>query len=714
MCPRVSVDAVTVLGTALLLCLEGTRLSSIVPPSSVPFALPAQCLNANQRLQQGVMARAWSATQSDDDESPAPIFPESDCTYPADNNFEKIITTAHLTTFLENASQGFSYKGMTHSSEAAAQIHKDLSCAIQADSRFASFCNSSDKYSYEENAFVNVSECAAFLAHVFVHTNSFTQFEETSNNRECRESEKYPCGPSTASYHGRGPLMIRGNDDYGRLGEYLFDDAEKLLLHPRLIEPQGISGWVAALWKWMEQRPYGLNCPETFVGSGKASCHDAILNQDVSPEVTMEALTDNDREKLTKGVSGFGLTINILAGEAVACCPSALKDALAAVPKPVLLPSAAVPGVIGVAESEAATRARADLLLKLAERGGLGAGALTPEELKKILAPNGARQGGAAQTLEPSEELESPDSGDADEESRPGEQKPNPHAALGAEQRQQQLFDQIMSAPPPPADGIPVQPRGDGFLQTQALALPSTLTRFVVPSKGIFPSGSSASQNPLSSAAATSAFLSFLAHLLYPHPTPSGTENTVPLPSGTVPPTPFPLPGDANRLCTTRGVLSARAAESNAANTDAAGAATAADTFCLSVVRGCPVMFPPSAVEINADQGDEDTVNLVKAAASGNAAAVIGPDGEKCNFVCVDASNNSAQSATNGAVSTDAHAAEDDALAAKSHAEAVANLKTEEFELKSFEYLPKSGVVCGYTCVSHHDETEGGTVFEGA
>lgn len=676
------------------------------PLSSLPSVLPAQGLNANQRLQQGVMTQAGNGIQSADDDVVAPIFPVSECTYPAENNFEKIITTARLTAFLEKAAPGFSYRGVTHPSEAAAQIHKDISCAVQADSRFASFCNSNEKYSNEENAFVNASECAAFLAHVFVHTNSFLQFEEASNSRECRDSDKYPCGPSTASYHGRGALKVRGNEEYGRLSDYLFEDSAKLLMHPSLIEPQGVSGWVAALWKWMEQRPYGLNCPETLLGSGKASCHDAMLNQDVSPEFTMEALKDNDGEKLTKGLSGFGLTINILAGESVACCPSALKSAVGTVPKPVLVAAGASPA------ERAREEASQDLLLKLAVRGsGLDAGALTPEELKQLLTHQGTGQGSAGpQTTEHSEESGLQDSEAGQEGTHEKQKMQNPQgepAPLGTQQREQQLFDQIMSAPAPPpaANEVPTRPKSDVFLQTtDSLSLPSApsaVARFVMPPKNIFPGGNSAAQSPLSAAAATSAFLDFLAHVLYPHPTPNGTGEAVPLPSSTVPPTPFPLPGDGSRLCTARGVLSARAAESSAADTDAAGAATATDTFCLSVIRGCPVMFPPSAAEISADQVDEETANVVKAAAARNAAATMGADGEKCSFTCVEASNNAVENATNsGAVGSGKDATENDALSAKAHAEAVAAMKKEEFESKSFEYLPKAGVLCGYTCVS--------------
>lgn len=70
---------------------------------------------------------------------------------------------------------------------------------------------------------------------------------------------------------------------------------------------------------------FGLNCPDSFVGSDTTSCHSAIVNQDTPADKMGKAYKDKDQKELTKAVSGFGLTINILSGESSQCCPSALK-----------------------------------------------------------------------------------------------------------------------------------------------------------------------------------------------------------------------------------------------------------------------------------------------------------------------------------------------------------------------------------------------------
>ncbi|PFH32393.1 chitinase-like protein CLP1 [Besnoitia besnoiti] len=704
---KICFGAVTVFGTGALLSLEGPALSS-----SSPSLLFAECLRSENRLQQGVLAKALSEDGQDGDEAPAPIFPEESCTYPADNNFEKIITPAILKAFLEKAAPGFSYRGISHPRDAAVAMHKDISCAIQANSDFSSFCNTNEKYTYEESAFVNTSECTAFLAHAFVHTNSWLQFEDSSSSRECRNSEQYPCGSANASYHGRGALKIRGNEEYGRLSQYLFNDAEKLLRYPRLIQPQGISGWVASLWKWMDKRAYGLNCPDTLVGSGKVSCHEAMLNQDVFPQETADALRDNDAEKLTKSLSGFGLTVNILGGESSACCPAALKSAVAAIPKPVLVPALGA----GAAGAEAAGLSSAAPLLAGADERL--AGGLTHGQLKQLLSLVGAPQNNpdvqaAGGETQRTGSADGP-SAQAAQEQEAGSSASNEDsakfeapAALGTEKHREQLFHQLMSGfiPPPPADAIPVQQQA-AFLETEnspalASASASSVTRFVLPPQNLYPDGNSASMTPLSSAAATSAFLTFLSHTLPSHPTPDSAPSPVPLPSSTAPPAPFPLPGDASRLCTTRGVLSAKTAEANAQDSYASAAATAADTFCLSVVRGCPVMSPPLVAEMSVDQGDAAAVEAMNQAAAKNLSAVVGAEGEKCSFRCAEASNSAILDATNdGARIAGQDAGEKDALDARGHAEAIAALTTEETQAKSFDYLPKSGVVCGYTCVS--------------
>ncbi|PHJ24777.1 chitinase-like protein clp1 [Cystoisospora suis] len=204
------------------LCLVYVHLLNVVEDATFSFksfpikVFPVSALS-HRGQQTALNGVQMELKLSDDDEKeepmPSPLYSEGDCTYPGDTPFEKVISRPQIESFLAKAPAPVTYRGLLQSTEVAAAIHKDISCAVQAHKGFKEFCNTSSKDSDEENAFVNLVECLAFLSHTFVHTNFWTEFEDTDTNRECHASDKYPCGSAAASYHGRGALKTRKEED---------------------------------------------------------------------------------------------------------------------------------------------------------------------------------------------------------------------------------------------------------------------------------------------------------------------------------------------------------------------------------------------------------------------------------------------------------------------------------------------------------------------
>ncbi len=99
---------------------------------------------------------------------------------------------------------------------------------------------------------------------------------------------KYPCVPGQ-TYHGRGPMQLSWNYNYGAAGEALGLD---LLSNPDLVKRNGTIAFETALWFWMTPQ------------APKPSCH-AVMSGTWSPSP----------EDTRKGrTPGFGMTINIING----------------------------------------------------------------------------------------------------------------------------------------------------------------------------------------------------------------------------------------------------------------------------------------------------------------------------------------------------------------------------------------------------------------
>ena len=120
-----------------------------------------------------------------------------------------------------------------------------------------------------------------FTQEVGCESGACTQYCDATNT-------EYPCKPGK-TYHGRGPIQLSWNYNYGLLGKTLGLD---LLNNPDLVTSNGDIAFETALWFWMTtQLP-------------KPSAHDAILGNWQPSSTDLQA----GRRP------GFGLTINIING----------------------------------------------------------------------------------------------------------------------------------------------------------------------------------------------------------------------------------------------------------------------------------------------------------------------------------------------------------------------------------------------------------------
>jgi hypothetical protein len=120
-----------------------------------------------------------------------------------------------------------------------------------------------------------------FREEVGCEAGACTQYCDASNDR-------YPCAAGK-TYHGRGPIQLSWNYNYGQAGEALGLD---LLNDPDRVADDGVVAWQTALWFWMTPQP------------PKPSAH-AVMTGSYAPTAA-----DLAAGRLT----GFGLTVNIING----------------------------------------------------------------------------------------------------------------------------------------------------------------------------------------------------------------------------------------------------------------------------------------------------------------------------------------------------------------------------------------------------------------
>lgn len=102
----------------------------------------------------------------------------------------------------------------------------------------------------------------------------------------------YPPVPGK-SYHGRGPIQLSWNYNYGLASAILYGDKNILLEKPEMVTEDGALGFMTAISFWMTpQNP-------------KPSCHDVMVNKWKPTEADIKA---------GRTEACFGMTINVING----------------------------------------------------------------------------------------------------------------------------------------------------------------------------------------------------------------------------------------------------------------------------------------------------------------------------------------------------------------------------------------------------------------
>ncbi|MFO0695111.1 MAG: chitinase [Polyangiales bacterium] len=99
---------------------------------------------------------------------------------------------------------------------------------------------------------------------------------------------QYPC-KAGKTYHGRGPIQLSWNYNYGPMGATLGVD---LLSDPDALIRDGVLAFRSAIWFWMTEQ------------SPKPSCHAVMTGQ----------FTPSPADVTANRLPGFGLTIDIING----------------------------------------------------------------------------------------------------------------------------------------------------------------------------------------------------------------------------------------------------------------------------------------------------------------------------------------------------------------------------------------------------------------
>lgn len=146
-------------------------------------------------------------------------------------------------------------------------------------------------------------EAAAFLANIAHETTggwptapggpyAWGLYFVEEQNRESQYCDPtnttYPCRPGR-SYHGRGPIQLSWNYNYGAAGQDLSLD---LLNNPDLVKSNSVIAFKTALWYWMNRHSTMPSAHAIMTGGWTPSPEDLSLGR----------------------VPGFGMTINVING----------------------------------------------------------------------------------------------------------------------------------------------------------------------------------------------------------------------------------------------------------------------------------------------------------------------------------------------------------------------------------------------------------------
>lgn len=69
------------------------------------------------------------------------------------------------------------------------------------------------------------------------------------------------------SYHGRGPIQLSYNYNYGLCSDVLYGDSSILLNNPEKVSQDGVLGFMTGIWFWMTPQPPKPSCHQVITGT---------------------------------------------------------------------------------------------------------------------------------------------------------------------------------------------------------------------------------------------------------------------------------------------------------------------------------------------------------------------------------------------------------------------------------------------------------------
>jgi len=187
---------------------------------------------------------------------------------------------------------------------------------LKAVGKFPHFCNEvNDDYTGLKTNAENIDQaCKRELATLFAHIayesgkmdpwdpipkykqGLHNVMEDCADCDEVETSNRYQA-VTGKQYYGRGPLNIKGNNEYGAFGDAFgpssYDSADRFLEDPDLLETDGYIAWASAIWFYMT--PDFKN----------PSMHDVMTNFWIP----------NSGDTGANVIAGFGATTEIINGD---------------------------------------------------------------------------------------------------------------------------------------------------------------------------------------------------------------------------------------------------------------------------------------------------------------------------------------------------------------------------------------------------------------
>ena len=204
--------------------------------------------------------------------------------------------------------------------DAATAVYENIVCAIEIltamDKRFEALPsgdpgNKITDFANNGNEQADRRELAVFLSQSWKETARMQVWEETPGSpyADCT-AHSYACGKDL-HYHGRGPVQLSWNYNYGPFSEWFYGDKMVLLDTPDQLDPEGPMGIIAYFWFWFTPREFSSGFPIT----GNIRMRDPIIHW-----------TDGKMNQMYRdgkdydSVAGLGLATNVQNG-GIECSP---------------------------------------------------------------------------------------------------------------------------------------------------------------------------------------------------------------------------------------------------------------------------------------------------------------------------------------------------------------------------------------------------------